>query len=176
MTRGFVALIDDKDYPLVSRYKWHVHEDDSSTESRFYAHTNVPKTANRPRTKLQLHRLIMNAQPGEKIDHRSGDGLDCRRANLRSSTDSQNGGNRGSFTGTSKYKGVSWSAEKRAWRAAIYHDGRTRFLGYFGSEDEAATAYDREAVAIHGEFARLNDVSDRTGPITSPANLLGRTS
>ena len=158
LSQGKVAHIDPEDWPLVSRFKWHAHEDRSSGVPRFYAHTNVPRTATRPRTKLQLHRLVMNAAPGVKIDHHSGDGLDCRKQNLRPSTDSQNQGNRGSYTGTSGYKGVSWNAEKGRWRAGIYHVGRTRFLGYFGAEDEAAEAYNREAVAIHGQFARLNVV------------------
>lgn len=156
LTQGKVAQIDDEAWPLVSQFKWHVRIDRSSDKPRFYAQTNLPRDTSGKRGKMLLHRLVMNARPGEKIDHWSGDGLDCRKENLRTSTDSQNQGNRGSFIGTSSYKGVSWNVEKQKWRAAIYNGGRTRFLGYFASEEAAAAAYDIVAREVHGEFARLN--------------------
>jgi hypothetical protein len=36
--------------------------------------------------------------------------------------------------------------------------GKTRSLGSFSEEKEAARAYDRAAIEIWGEFARLNNV------------------
>ena len=46
---------------------------------------------------------------------------------------------------TSKFKGVSLSlsgSNKGKWRSKCYHDGRSKFLGYYLSEIDAATAYD----------------------------------
>lgn len=55
---------------------------------------------------------------------------------------------------TSQFKGVARANSK--WRASISLDGNTRYLGVFENESEAARAYDRAAVEIHGEFACLN--------------------
>ena len=45
----------------------------------------------------------------------------------------------------SSLRGVSWDADSMRWRAAIEDGGRTRVIGLFRSEREAAEAYDSEA-------------------------------
>lgn len=96
------------------------------------------------------------------MDHKNGNPLDNRSCNLRIVTPSQNGANRGAARGrtgrTSQYKGVSWATTKNKWLVNIHVDGRTRYLGRYGDEKEAARAYNRAAVEAWGEFARLNDV------------------
>ncbi len=57
---------------------------------------------------------------------------------------------------TSRFKGVSWNALGRNWKAQIWESGRTRHLGVFATELQAAFAYDDAAYAIAGEFARIN--------------------
>jgi hypothetical protein len=54
------------------------------------------------------------------------------------------------------YKGVSCSKARHKWYAKCYYQGERIWLGYFDSEIEAARAYDRKAVELLGEFARLN--------------------
>ena len=44
----------------------------------------------------------------------------------------------------------------RKWRAAIRENGRSRHIGCFEDEVEAAKAYDKAAEKYHGEFATLN--------------------
>ena len=58
--------------------------------------------------------------------------------------------------GSSKYKGVSWSSQYQAWRACIMLDGKTKFLGRFWEEEDAAHAYDDAAREHFGEYAFLN--------------------
>jgi hypothetical protein len=95
------------------------------------------------------------------VDHINHDGLDNRRANLRLATPSQNLGNkRPQRGGSSPYKGVSlqtsWHPIGRPWKASIDIDGRTKSIGYFATEVEAANAYDEAAIAKWGDFALTN--------------------
>jgi hypothetical protein len=91
-----------------------------------------------------MHRLIMGAGPGQRIDHRNGDGLDNRRSNLRPTTNALNQANRRRIRSKSGFKGVSWDSTKRErpWRAHITVNGRMKFLGAFATPEEAARAYD----------------------------------
>lgn len=97
---------------------------------------------------MYLHREIMglkHAPPSEGlVDHINGDPLDNRRENLRIVTYAQNAHNRKDREGgTSRYRGVSWWADKRRphlpgkWRAAVMVNGKLNFLGFFDDEDEA---------------------------------------
>jgi len=42
--------------------------------------------------------------------------------------------------GRSRFKGVCWSSAKQRWVARVQADGRRRFLGYFDTEEQAASA------------------------------------
>lgn len=102
-----------------------------------------------------LHRLILAAPNGFDVDHVNGDRLDNRRSNLRVATRSQNLANRGQRVGK-RFKGTSWRKDVAKWAAYGSVQNKTVALGCFFSEEDAAAAYDRWAVATHGEFARLN--------------------
>jgi hypothetical protein len=70
-----------------------------------YAKTNMPDGSH-----LYLHRLIPGlTDPKTKVDHRDGDGLNCRRRNLRIASDAANNMNRRSKRDI--YKGVFSTAE-----------------------------------------------------------------
>jgi hypothetical protein len=147
---GHFALVDDEDYERVSALKWHL----SPTG---YGAARTP----RPERKLvQLHRFILNPPDDMQVDHINGNGLDCRRENMRLATHQQNQQNRpGEKRRLSKYKGV-WLDDRyrKPWRAQIKAD-RTRYdLGRFASEDDAARAYNDAAKKLHGEFAWLNPI------------------
>jgi len=91
------------------------------------------------------------------IDHINGNGLDDRRANMRTCTNQQNMRNlRKRRSGSSIYKGVYYDKRRRTWYARICHNGKNIHLGTFATEIEAARAYDRAARRLFGEFARLN--------------------
>lgn len=144
-----VALVDLADRDLVSGFKW-------SLTGAGYVLTHRGKLS------LYLHRLIAGAGESEVVDHINGDPLDNRSCNLRIATRSQNSANRGPdrrrLGKSSRHKGVSWNKRDRAWRAYVHFQGKTRSLGTFATEDDAALAYNKAAVELWGEFARLNDV------------------
>jgi hypothetical protein len=110
LTGGEIALVDAEDWPLVSQYRWCASRGLWGT----YAVANV-ETGGR-RTMLKMHRLVMDAAPGQQIDHRNHNGLDNRRGNLRPANPSQNGANTRPTTGRSGYKGVGWHKARGKWR------------------------------------------------------------
>jgi hypothetical protein len=59
---------------------------------------------------------------------------------------------------TSQYKGVSWNSACSKWVAVLWDRElkRARHIGSFESEEDAARAYDREAIKMLGPEAGLN--------------------
>lgn len=153
---GRVAVVDDEDYELVMQYRWFVYERPGTATRRPegpYAIANAGH-GRAGQHSIRMHWLIVGAKG---IDHEDHYGLNNQRSNLRPATQSQNGGNqRSQLRGESPYKGVTWSRRKRKWLVQITAAGRTRHLGYFWSEMEAAYAYDAAARELFGKFAHPN--------------------
>lgn len=104
------------------------------------------------------HRLawlyMTGAWPASGIDHRDGDGLNNRWANLREATKVQNAGNvKAKRRNTSGFKGVSQTPNGR-FRASIQSNGNWRHLGTFMTAEEAHSAYIAAAIETFGDFAR----------------------
>ncbi|QGJ87600.1 HNH endonuclease [Gordonia phage Faith5x5] len=145
---GHVALVDESDRDLVSRYRWSALQ----TGKTVYAQRAIQRADGRWTTQ-KMHQLITGYA---LTDHRNGNGLDNRRANLREATQAQNMCNRRPSTGASGYKGVTWHARLNRWKGQITKAGRNHHLGYFQVAEDAARAYDDAARLMHGEFATLN--------------------
>jgi AP2 domain-containing protein/HNH endonuclease len=151
LSQGLWTLVDAIDYDRLTRVKWYAWE---ANGGAFYAIRQV-YTAGIQSTE-RLHRAVMKAPAGVDVDHRSGDTLDNRRANLRLAP-FQNQWNQALHTNNSSgWKGVSWYKRSRRWMAFIRVNGKRHHLGYFADPLDAARAYDIAAVKLHGEYARLN--------------------
>mmetsp|Transcript_25523 Transcript_25523/g.55548 ORF Transcript_25523/g.55548 Transcript_25523/m.55548 type:complete len:630 (-) Transcript_25523:1007-2896(-) len=57
---------------------------------------------------------------------------------------------------TSKFRGVCWNKKNKRWQAAINSSGKYLYLGSYDTEEEAARVFDKAAVRIRGQKARLN--------------------
>lgn len=129
---GRVAIVDDEDYDRLARFRWWLQ--------RGYAvrHPAGAKSG----LLLGMHRDVMGLGYGdpEEVDHRRGDTLDNRKANLRICTTAENQQNRQSGYGTSGFRGVYWNAARQLWQAQVKHMGRTTCAGRFTDELEAARA------------------------------------
>jgi len=152
LTQGKFAIIDDKDFALVSQYKWHALK---SHNNYYAAHSTYDKKRKKMGT-LLMHRLLTNAPKGIPVDHFNFNGLDNRQQNIRLCSNAQNVRRQRpqKRPKSSRYKGVSRAKTK--WKAGIKYNGRTIHIGNFCTEIEAAKAYDKKSKELFGPYAFLN--------------------
>lgn len=155
---GLSTLVDEKDYETLrlGSYKWRPHFGRSTVYARTH---NGAKT-------MFLHRLIMGLTEAPRsvlVDHKDHNGLNNSRTNLRVTDNSNNQRNsrkRLSAKRTSAYKGVSKRSDNKSnpWQARIKLPDKIKHLGYYRTEIEAATAYNKAAISIFGPMAYLNQL------------------
>lgn len=145
LTKGYEATIDAADVPLVEGFNWSIAR---RKNGKIYAQRRIPGGI------VLMHRQITGAADGEKVDHRDNDGLNNRRDNLRPATDAENNQNKPTNSrNKSGFKGVSWFAGTRKWRATIQSNGKWVHLGYFTSAEDAHAAYRIASANLHGDFS-----------------------
>ncbi len=151
----FSVLIDDEDYDRLMRWTWHIVKWPRGIYAR--RHSDIDGV----RKFVLMHREIFGVtDPNVFLDHKDRNGLNNQKSNLRIATRAENARNsRKRQDSASKYKGVCWSKADKKWKAVIcYTAGRwkTKHLGIFILEEDAAHAYDRAARELFGEYASLN--------------------
>lgn len=145
LSQGKFAIVDDEDYEIISKLKWHYNNCGYATHCGC---RNV---------QLLMHREILKLQKGEFCDHINGNKLDNRKCNLRKATKSQNAMNqRLKSTNKSGIIGVSWDSGTKKWRAQIRLNGKSIYLGICSNKEDAAIIYNNKAKELFGEFAYNN--------------------
>ena len=140
---GAEVLVDNDAVDLLRAYTWCV-----SGNGSVMSRTKGPATI--------LHRLLLNAQPGDFVDHINGNPLDNRKSNLRVCSKQQNEFNtKVRKDNTSGYRGVCRTRAGR-FRAYINRDGKQYNLGVYATPEEAAVAYNLKAAELFGAYARPN--------------------
>lgn len=131
----------DKKYAYLEKYYWYKH-------SGGYAYSKVDGKL------TLLHRLILK-YPKSFVDHKDNNRLNNVSSNLRLCTQTQNTGNMSkSKRNTSGYKGVKWHKSNKKWIAEI----RGRYIGSYGVIEDAARAYNKEALKTWKHFANINEI------------------
>lgn len=142
---GHKVLIDPADAPVLLGGRWRIW-------SRGYVAQRLKNEAGKREVTL-LHRALLNAQPGQLVDHINGDPLDNRRANLRICTHAQNMQNR--RIAKHNRSGTKGIYQKRSrWIAEICAGGIRYRLGSFTNPEDAGAAYAAASKRLHGEFSR----------------------
>ncbi len=115
--------IDAEDYPKVSKYKWRTLKGYASYGSKIH----------------YLHRLIMNAPPGQEIGHINQDPTDNRKSNLRIASSTLQKLNRKSTTKDIPV-GVKCHSKSGKWYANIRIQYKLYCSPCYKSKEEAAFA------------------------------------
>ena len=144
------AVVDDEDYPFLSKFKWHVCKTGNKKYAGTREHWKGPF--------LLMHRVIMKPPKNLEIDHINSDGLDNRKCNLRFATRSLQtiSARIDKSNCASKFRGVCWCKTHKKWKVTLRINKKQTLLGYFKDEISAAKIYDVHAFSNYGQFARLN--------------------
>lgn len=140
---GFIVLVDEEDASLLTSDTWRIRR-----ANKTHYCTRSSRGGDNRRTQY-LHRVVLGLAVGDRqeVDHINGNGLDCRRTNLRIASRSVQCRNRHNTHGQHGMVGVELIAYRKKsrhpnpWRARIEISGKARHLGYFPSKEGAHHAW-----------------------------------
>ena len=141
---GEIAICDDEDYPLLSRFRWVVRGG--------YPMCRIVGSG-----LVAMYRIVFgDRQKGNHIDHINRDKLDSRKCNLRSVSPSVNGANKARPLGKNPYTGVYLvSGSKDRWYFQVTKEGRYYKIGYLSDPAFAAELRDCLKKYLFGDATTL---------------------
>jgi hypothetical protein len=148
--------IDEEDFDRVNQHSWRVTK---GTTGRIRVVTSY-REKGKVKT-MTLGKFLMKPETGMQVyPRRFNDGLDYRKDNLIVCTlkDRQRLLPKNRKHKSSQYRGVSFSAKEKKWRAGIEVNGKAINLGNFDDEDDAALAYNQAAKKHFGDIAYQNKI------------------
>ena len=154
LINGKFTQVDDEDFEYLNQWRWSC----KNKGTELYAQARIGTKV------IAMHRVIMKCSIGDGkiIDHKDMNGLNNQKSNLRFATKAQNNANKkcqSNKVGGVVYLGVYRHITKNIRKPdAVFYTARirTKHLGSFKTQLDAAKAYNEAAKKYHGEFARLN--------------------
>jgi hypothetical protein len=155
LSQGQSVLVDDEDFPELSRFKWSYRAERHGKQGYAVRHWKVDG-----RDRLcYLHRLIMPAPAGQEVIFLNHDRLDCRQENLRVVTKPEaRQHHRVRSDSQSGTTGVRFNADSSTWSAHIYRNGHDYHIGTFYREKDAVAAREE---ALRSENPELHSAPPR---------------
>lgn len=145
---GEEIFVDDEDYERVNQHTWY---------KEYNHNTRMIGTFLPDRKRIRLTNFIKEKSfQKEKNNNFTKSNLTTKGNHSKWSLPS--------FSGKSKYKGVTWRKDRKRWLAKIQVDGKHKYLGSYESEDEAAIAYNNAVIEYWDGNGYLNKIGkdDRT--------------
>ena len=144
---------DIEDEPLLINKWW--YKDDYG----YLTHCDVIDGKNHY---TKYHRLVMNAQIGEYVDHIDRCKNNNQKSNLRICTHRENDINRDKpSNNTSGYIGVQWDCTRNKWIARITCFNKEIYLGRYDNIKDALIARLKAEQKYFGEFAPQRDLYEK---------------
>lgn len=143
-----VFYFDIEDYDKIKKYCWF-----ESQAGYALCFNQVGKSS------LRQHRLIMNAQNGDVVDHINRKRFDNRKENLRIVDTQHNVFNHNlSYTNKSGITGVYWDNTKQRWTAQIKYNGQNHRKYFKNFEDAVKARLEMEIKYFGEDFAPQRDL------------------
>jgi hypothetical protein len=152
LTKGYWAVIDAADAVEVGRFNWCAKKQRGALVygQRAYRVDGILRSETLHRFIGSIKGLSLEAE----VDHENGNGLDCRRHNLRDASHWQNMANTSARSDNrSGVKGVAWDPSREKWRAHLSAAGVQVLNKSFNKFDDAVTVVAEARQRFHGEFA-----------------------
>lgn len=162
LIKGKFAIVDDEDYPYLSRFRFIYQQKKDATKGSVFA------TLLRDKMKyvsIPMASFLMRPPryPEIRLNHKNGNSLDFRKENLiyvKQGDHSHRGQKRRTNCGvncTSKYKGLT-RRKNGKWSVQINKDKISYRLGTFKTEEKAALIYNEKARELYGDLAYQNKI------------------
>lgn len=138
LTQGHHALVDKEEYKRLEKYNW--------CYDHGYARTTIQGK------RVYMHRLILNPEGKEQVDHINQNKLDNRKENLRICTYVQNSWNKKPLKG---YKNVCQHSSGR-YRVRQAVGGNEKHICFVDDARAGAVIADYYTVKERDKYAHLN--------------------
>ena len=146
-------IIDKEDRQIVEKYYWFKNDSGYWVSASNYSYNHCF---------LRIHRLLLDAQQGEYVDHKDRDRSNNRKSNLRFVTQQENNINRTKQSNNkSGFIGIYWDKQTSMWRSQIKINKKIITLGrYQNIEDAVKTRLYAELKYFGEEFAPQRHLFD----------------
>lgn len=141
LTKGLEAIVDDDMFEELNQWKWYARKGRHTWYASRKVMEKLPNGKWKHKKLVHMHREVNKTPKSLITDHINGNGLDNRRENLRSATNSQNMLNsKVRSDNSSGHRGIAWHKQRKAWRVYISDGGKQRHIGIYKEFEDAVKA------------------------------------